>query len=1021
MDPKLLTEKICLSYGCLWDDTIADNNISAPSCYFPPNTGYIVDGVQGDSTILKKDSNSIQCPYGKDGDEFEILRFTVKEIGAGLHIVIEPINAKRSVPNGGNYDNMTETMRNFYNYGIPIDVVTLDIDYMDKYKDFTFDKKNWSGLPALTEKLHNLGLKLEVVLDPGVEPTTDGWKRAQSMDASFVEWASQDLVPKHLQEKYPLVKDSKIMLYASWPDFHVAAPDFLDPLGKTAKWWASELEKFHESVDFDAIWLDLNEPSSFSTNVKIPWFWKNLKWHSKIKPLFCPLNNSKLEIPPYRTVSLYWWEIKGRPKDSPATNFLSSKTLCMEGRTGRGKHTVYDTHNIYGLFEAMASSEAVKKATGKRGLVVARFVVIPTTKYTHFRNHNHGEDEKDPAQWESVAIVSRKSNLFRYRHLPYLYSLLFSASIKGGTVIRPLFFEFPEDLITWNINFEFLWGSKMLVMPVVYPGAENVTGYLPPNAKWFSLYDYNYGSLVKSGYNTFPTPVEFLIPVFIRGGSIIPRQRPGMTTVESRKNEFQLVIAPDYGIPIDVVTLDIDYMDKYKGFTFDKKNWSGLPALAEKLHSLGLKLEIVLDPGVEPTTDGWKRAQSMDASFIEWASQDFVPKQLQEQYPFTKNSKVMLYASWPEFHVAAPDFLDPSGKTAKWWTSELERFHESVAFDSIWLDVNEPSSFATNEKIPWFWSTSKWHSEIKPLFCQLNQSKLEIPPYRTVSMFWWENEDRPGDSSATNFLSTKTLCMEGRAGRGQHTIYDTHNIYGLYEAMASSEAIKRATGKRGLVMARFVVIPTTKYTHFRNHNHGKVEKDPAQWVSVAKASRKANLFRYRHLPYLYSLHFSSSIKGGTVIRPLFFEFPEDPITWNINFEFLWGSKMLILPVVYPGATTVSGYLPTKAKWFSLYDYNYGGLVKSGNNTFPASVEFLIPVFVRGGSIIPRQRSGMTTVESRKNEFQLLIAPDTIQLDGRGINEKLELDRENHILNITSMHLIDLNKNGPVWMLTWNNL
>ena len=54
-----------------------------------------MDGVQGDSTILKKDSNSIQCPYGKDGDEFEILKFTVKEIGAGLHIVIEPIDAKR--------------------------------------------------------------------------------------------------------------------------------------------------------------------------------------------------------------------------------------------------------------------------------------------------------------------------------------------------------------------------------------------------------------------------------------------------------------------------------------------------------------------------------------------------------------------------------------------------------------------------------------------------------------------------------------------------------------------------------------------------------------------------------------------------------------------------------------------------------------------------------------------------------------------------------------------------------------
>uniref|UniRef100_A0A914CJR4 Glycoside hydrolase family 31 TIM barrel domain-containing protein n=1 Tax=Acrobeloides nanus TaxID=290746 RepID=A0A914CJR4_9BILA len=362
------------------------------------------------------------------------------------------------------------------------------------------------------------------------------------------------------------------------------------------------------------------------------------------------------------------------------------------------------------------------------------------------------------------------------------------------------------------------------------------------------------------------------------GGQLELFYFPGPTPEEVIQQYQQVIGKPmvppywalDRGIPIDVMTLDIDYMDKYKDFTYDKKNWSGLPELAEKLHTLGLKLEIVLDPGIEPTTDGWKRAQSMDAGFIEWASQDLVPKQLQEQYPFAKNSKAMLYASWPDFHVAAPDFLDPSGKTAKWWASELERFHKSVAFDSIWLDLNEPSSFSTNVKIPWFWSSLNWHSKIKSLFCQLNQSKLEIPPYRTVSMFWWENEGRPGDSPATNFLSSKTLCMEGRTGKGKHTIYDTHNIYGLYETMASSEAIKRATGKRGLVVAR-------------------------------------------------------------------------------------------------------------------------------------------------------QRPGMTTVESRKNEFQLVIAPDTIKLDDREINEKLELDRGNNILNITSTQLIDLNKSGPVWMLTWNNL
>lgn len=54
-------------------------------------------------------------------------------------------------------------------------------------------------------------------------------------------------------------------------------------------------------------------------------------------------------------------------------------------------------------------------------------------------------------------------------------------------------------------------------------------------------------------------------------------------------------------------------------------------------------------------------------------------------------------------------------------------------------------------------------------------------------------------------------------------------------------------------------------------------------------------------------------------------------------------------------------------------------------------------------------------------YEYLPNADTIKVDGNEINEKLELDRENNVLNITSSGLIDLNKNGPTWMLTWNNL
>ncbi|KAK6031008.1 hypothetical protein OSTOST_02848 [Ostertagia ostertagi] len=86
----------------------------------------------------------------------------------------------------------------------------------------------------------------------------------------------------------------------------------------------------------------------------------------------------------------------------------------------------------------------------------------------------------------------------------------------GGTVVRPLFYEFPKDLETHDLGHQFLWGSSMLVAPVLHQGATSVNVYLPEN-DWYSLFDYNYGQLMQHGYQEYPTPWTSQIPVFVRG------------------------------------------------------------------------------------------------------------------------------------------------------------------------------------------------------------------------------------------------------------------------------------------------------------------------------------------------------------------------------------------------------------------------------------------------------------------------------------------------------------------------
>ncbi|KAK6050128.1 hypothetical protein COOONC_12369 [Cooperia oncophora] len=135
----------------------------------------------------------------------------------------------------------------------------------------------------------------------------------------------------------------------------------------------------------------------------------------------------------------------------------------------------------------------------------------------------------------------------------------------------------------------------------------------------------------------------------------------------------------------------------------------------------------------------------------------------------------------------------------------------------------------------------------------------------------------------------------------------------------------------------------------RNHNiRQTIAQDPAVWSSVVAASTKAILFRYHYLPYLYSLHFLASTNGTTVVRPLFYEYPNDKETHNIGHQSLWGSSMLFAPVVEPGKTSINVYLPEDT-WYSLFDYEYGQLMRKGHQEYPTPWTSLIPVFVRGFS------------------------------------------------------------------------
>ncbi|ROT64340.1 alpha glucosidase [Penaeus vannamei] len=425
--------------------------------------------------------------------------------------------------------------------GIP---QTCDIDYMDRQRDFTYDPVNWGDMPDLINELHNDNIKVTLILDPALVIDFDYYApAARGKDSDvFIKWSDPSFVPSDQEAG----TDDYMVGYV-WPDTKTIFPDFLKP--ETATWWTNELKLFHDALQYDAIWIDMNEPANFGTNLDKPWNWPEGKDPWSLK---CPEN--KWDSPPYPTMMI-------RVGDNQSKK-ISDHTICMSGNQTDGTKTYlhYDVHSLYGLTETIATFNGLTEVfPNKRPVVLSRSTFPGSGKYAvHWlgdnaadwtqmhmsiigmfdfnmfglpmvgadvcgffnepdlemcarwmqlgafypfsRNHNTmGTADQDPGVWPEVGEISREVLTLRYKYLPFLYTLF-----HHGATSRDVYF---------------------------------------PQGLW---YDLVYAKLVATGptTQTVSAPLE-IIPVFVRGGSILPYQVPALNTVESRKNPFGLTVAPD--------------------------------------------------------------------------------------------------------------------------------------------------------------------------------------------------------------------------------------------------------------------------------------------------------------------------------------------------------------------------------------------------------------------------------------------------------------------------------------------
>lgn len=169
------------------------------------------------------------------------------------------------------------------------------------------------------------------------------------------------------------------------------------------------------------------------------------------------------------------------------------------------------------------------------------------------------------------------------------------------------------------------------------------------------------------------------------------------------------------------------------------------------------------------------------------------------------------------------------------------------------------------------------------------------------------------------------------------------------------------------------------FPFYRNHNiRGAISQEPYVWSSVAAATKAAMHIRYSLLPYMYTLMAQASLDGSTVMRALAWEFPNEPWLADADRQFMLGGAVMVTPCLEQGATTVDGVFPGLGEgtiWYDWYTSTAVTGVKPGQNvTIDASLGH-IPVYLRGGSVVPTQQPGMTTAECRRNPWGLIAALD----------------------------------------------
>lgn len=425
---------------------------------------------------------------------------------------------------------------------IPIDMIYMDIDYMEDYKDFTISKE-FPDFPAFVQEMKQKDIRLVPIIDAGV-------KIEENYDV-YEEGVANNYFCKR--------EDGSDFVAAVWPGA-THFPDFFQP--EVRAWFGLKYQWLTEQ-GIEGFWNDMNEPAIFYTPEGI----KKIK--EQVKE-FLSKPETKDGV----------WEMQGRFANlANAAEDYASFFHNVQGKMVRHDRI----HNLYGYQMTRAAGEALQEISPeKRYLLFSRSSYIGMHRYggiwtgdnkswwSHLllnlkmlpslnmcgflyvgadlggfganttrelllrwlalgvftplmRNHAAiGTREQECYRFEHVEDFRHIIGV-RYRLLPYLYSEYMKAALNDEMYFKPLAFEYPKDAMAANVEDQLMLGGELMIAPVYTQNAKGRYVYLPEEMMYVSfLPDGTLSSeIMPKGHHYISVPLN-TVPLFIRYGKCIP-------------------------------------------------------------------------------------------------------------------------------------------------------------------------------------------------------------------------------------------------------------------------------------------------------------------------------------------------------------------------------------------------------------------------------------------------------------------------------------------------------------------